>query len=141
LNTLENSCLFLGRVLMGLYFIIPAISKINKFEGTSAYMEQHNVPMVSLLLVLTIIIQLVGGVAIIIGFKGKVSAFILAGLTLLISLFMHDFWGMTEGVARSHELQNFLKNMGIIAGLLIITGLGTGKFSLEGRKVTEPERR
>jgi putative oxidoreductase len=97
--------------------------------------------MVSLLLVLTIIIQLVGGVAIIIGFKGKVSAFILAGLTLLISLFMHDFWGMTEGVARSHELQNFFKNMGIIAGLLIITGLGTGKFSLEGRKVTEPERR
>ncbi|TWX52218.1 DoxX family protein [Colwellia hornerae] len=136
MNIIENSCLLVGRLLMGLYFIIPAISKINKFEGTSVYMEQHNVPMVPVLLVVTIIIQLVGGAGIIVGFKSKESAFILAGLTLVISLFMHNFWGMAEGLARSHELQNFFKNMGIMAGLLMITGLGTGKFSLEGCEVT-----
>jgi len=134
---IENSCLLLGRFLMGGYFIMPAISKLNNFSGTSAYMEQHNVPMVSVLLVVTIIIQLVCGAAIIAGFKGKQSAFILAGLTLVISIFMHNFWGMAEGVARSHELQNFFKNMGIMAGLLMITGLGTGKFSLDQRKTTD----
>jgi len=122
---------------MGGYFIMPAISKLNNFSGTSAYMEQHNVPMVSVLLVVTIIIQLVCGAAIIAGFKGKQSAFILAGLTLVISIFIHNFWGMAEGVARSHELQNFFKNMGIMAGLLMITGLGTGKFSLDQRKTTD----
>ncbi|NQZ87948.1 MAG: DoxX family protein [Saccharospirillaceae bacterium] len=137
MNMIENSCLLLGRFLMGGYFIMPAISKLNNFSGTSAYMEQHNVPMVSVLLVVTIIIQLVCGSAIIAGFKGKQSAFILAGLTLVISLFMHDFWGMEEGIARSHELQNFFKNMGIMAGLLMITGLGTGKFSLDQRKKSE----
>lgn len=100
-------------------------------------MEQHNVPMVSVLLVVTIILQLVGGAAIIVGFKGKTAAFLLAGLTLVISFFMHNFWGMEEGLARSHELQNFFKNMGIMAGLLIITALGTGKLSLDQRKVTE----
>jgi len=134
---IENSCLLLGRFLMGGYFIMPAISKLNNFSGTSAYMEQHNVPMVSVLLVVTIIIQLVCGAAIIAGFKGKQSAFILAGLTLVISIFIHNFWGMAEGVARSHELQNFFKNMGIMAGLLMITGLGTGKFSLDQRKTTD----
>jgi putative oxidoreductase len=122
---------------MGVYFILPAIRKINDFAGTSAYMEEHNVPIVSVLLVVTIIIQIVAGVAIIVGFKGKQSAFILAGLTLVISIFMHDFWGMEEGIARSHELQNFFKNMGIMAGLLMITGLGTGNFSLDQRKVTD----
>jgi len=137
LNMIESSCLLLGRFLMGGYFILPAISKINNFTATSAYMEQHNVPMVSVLLVVTIIIQLVAGAAIIVGFKGKVSAFVLAGLTLVISLFMHDFWGMEDGLARSHELQNFFKNMGIMAGLLMITGLGTGKFSLDQRKTIE----
>ena len=97
-------------------------------------MELHNVPMVSVLLVVTIIIQLVAAVAIIVGFKGKVAAFILAGLTLVISIFMHDFWGMEDGLNRSHELQNFFKNMGIMAGLLMITALGTGKFSLDQQK-------
>lgn len=43
---------------------------------------------------------------------------------------------MEEGLARSHELQNFFKNMGVMAGLLMIIGLGTGKFSLDHRKVT-----
>jgi putative oxidoreductase len=137
LNMVESSCLLFGRLLMGGYFILPAISKINNFSGTSTYMEQHNVPMVSVLLVVTIIIQLVAGTAIIVGFKGKQSAFILAGLTLVISLFMHNFWAMEEGIARSHELQNFFKNMGIMAGLLMITGLGTGKFSFDQRKAIE----
>jgi putative oxidoreductase len=137
LNMIESSCLLFGRFLMGGYFILPAISKISDFSGTSAYMEQHNVPMVSVLLVVTIIIQLVAGAAIIVGFKGKQSAFILAGLTLVISLFMHNFWVMEEGIVRSHELQNFFKNMGVMAGLLMITGLGTGKFSLDQRKSIE----
>jgi putative oxidoreductase len=136
MNMIESSSLLLGRLLMGIYFIIPAIGKITNFSGTSTYMEQHNVPFVSVLLVVTIIIQLAAGTAIIIGFKGKIAAFILAGLTLVISFYMHDFWSMEEGIARSHEFQNFFKNMGIVAGLLIITGLGTGKFSLEQHKVT-----
>ena len=133
MNYFENACLLSGRALMGLYFILPAISKITGFEGTSAYMAAHNVPMIPVLLVLTIIIQLSAGSALILGFKGKWAAFLLAGLVLVISLFMHNFWDYEEGTERAHELQNFFKNMGIVAGLLVIAGLGTGKFSLDQR--------
>lgn len=133
MNYFENACLLSGRALMGLYFILPAISKIADFEGTSAYMATHNVPMIPVLLVLTIIIQLGAGSALILGFKGKWAAFLLAGLVLVISLFMHNFWDYEEGMERAHELQNFFKNMGIVAGLLVIAGLGTGKFSLGQR--------
>ncbi len=131
MNYFENACLLSGRTLMGLYFILPAISKIADFEGMSTYMAERKVPMISVLLVATIIIQLAAGSALIVGFKGKWAAFLLAGLVLVISLFMHNFWHYPEGMEQAHEAQNFFKNMGIIAGLLVIAGLGTGKYSLD----------
>ena len=128
---IENTCLLFGRFLLGLYFILPGISKITGYEGTVAYMEAHNVPMISALLPLTIVMQLALGAALIVGFRGKLAAFLLAGLTLVISLYMHNFWGFAEGVERNHETQNFFKNMGIMAGLLMVAALGTGRFSID----------
>jgi putative oxidoreductase len=133
MNYFENACLLSGRALMGLYFILPAISKITGFESTSTYMAAHNVPMIPVLLVVTIVIQLSAGSALILGFKGKWAAFLLAGLVLVISLFMHNFWDYAEGMERAHELQNFYKNMGIVAGLLVMAALGTGKYSMDQR--------
>jgi putative oxidoreductase len=133
MSYIENACLLTGRVLLGLYFILPGVGKIADFAGTSAYMEQHHVPMIPVLLVLTIVIQLAAGSALIVGFKGNWSAFLLAGLTLVISIFMHNFWDLAEGMERAHETQNFFKNMGIMAGLLMVAALGTGRFSLDQR--------
>ncbi len=132
LNHFEAACLLTGRTLLGLYFIIPAIGKITDFEATNAYMVQHNVPLIPVLLVITIIIQLGASASLIVGFKGKWSAFLLAGLTLVISLFMHNFWDI-EGPDKAHEMQNFFKNMGLMGGLLAVSALGTGRFSLDNR--------
>jgi putative oxidoreductase len=128
---IENTCLLIGRFLLGLYFILPGISKITGYEGTVTYMEVHNVPMISALLPLTIVMQLVLGAALIVGFRGKLAAFFLAGLTLVISVYMHNFWDFAEGMERNHETQNFFKNMGITAGLLMVAALGTGRFSID----------
>ncbi len=114
-----------------LYFILPGISKITGYEGTVTYMEAHNVPMVSVLLPLTILMQLGLGAAIIVGLRGKLAALFLAGLTFIISVYMHNFWDLAEGMDRNHETQNFFKNMGITAGLLMVAALGTGKFSID----------
>jgi putative oxidoreductase len=51
---------------------------------------------------------------------------------------MHDFWTLVEGLARTHETQNFFKNIGIMAGLLVVSSLGTGCFSLDNRKPKNP---
>ncbi len=131
MTMIENACLLIGRFLLGMYFILPGIGKITGFDTTASYMQEHNVPFIPVLLVLTIVIQLSLGGAIILGFKGKFAAFVLAGLTLVISLFMHNFWDYSEGMERNHETQNFFKNMGIMAGLLVVAGVGTGRFSLD----------
>ena len=133
MQLIETTCLLVGRLLLGLYFILPGIQKITDFEAMSAYMQAHDVPLIPFLLPLTILIQLSTGAALIVGYKGKIAAFLLAGLTLVISIFMHDFWGMEEGVARMHEMQNFIKNMAIMAGLLFVVAQGTGKFSIDNR--------
>ena len=63
-------------------------------------------------------------------------SFLLAGLTLVISLFMHNFWDI-EGPDQAHEMQNFFKNMGLMGGLLAVSALGTGRFSLDNRFKTQ----
>ena len=133
MRIIENICLLLGRLLLGTYFILPGLQKISNYQGTTDYMLAHSVPATASLLPVTIALQIILGLAIIIGFKGKFSAFILAGLTLVISVYMHDFWSMVEGLARTHETQNFFKNMGIMAGLLMISSIGTGWLSLDNR--------
>ena len=133
MQPIQTLCLLFGRFLLGMYFILPAIQKITEFGKMSAYMQAHDVPLISILLPLTILIQLTAGAALIVGYKGKFAAFILAGLTLVISIYMHNFWSMEEGVARMHEMQNFVKNMAIMGGLLVVVAQGTGKFSIDNR--------
>lgn len=119
---LQRALLLTGRALLGLYFIVPGITKITGWTATSAYMAQHGVPLVPVLLVLTIVLQIGGGICLVIGYRAGLVALLLAGLTLLISLFMHDFWNVYEGGDSGHELQNFIKNLAIMAGLLFVAG-------------------
>lgn len=109
-----------GRVLLGLYFLIPGISKIVGFGGTAQYMATHGVPFVAVLLPITILVQIGGGAALLVGWQTRAVAVILAGMTLVISVFMHDFWNVYEGLTQQNETQNFIKNLAIMAGLLTL---------------------
>jgi len=132
LSTNSSIVLLIGRIIVGLYFLLPgAIAKIFNYDFMYEYMVDHEVPFTHVALVLTIIIQFFCSIGIIIGWNSKISAFILALLTILISYYMHDFWDMAAGMEQEHELQNFVKNMGIMAGLLILSGSNPGKYSLK----------
>tara|TARA_B100001121_G_scaffold308358_1_gene332190 strand:- start:209 stop:631 length:423 start_codon:yes stop_codon:yes gene_type:complete len=118
---IEKTCITIGRVLLGLYFLLPGISKIPTYEFTAEYMTSHSIPLVSILLPITIVLQLVLGIALIIGFRIKESALILAALTIFINIGMHDFWNEYPNTDAGHETQNFVKNLAIFAGLLVLS--------------------
>jgi putative oxidoreductase len=124
---IDNLLIFSGRLLLGLYFVAPGVLKIVGFDDTSMYMAQHGMFAVPLFLVLTIALQVTGGICLFVGYRVRLVAFVLAGLVLVISLVMHDFWNVYEGGDQAHELQNFIKNMGIMAGLLVIAGAAPTK--------------
>ncbi|MDT0595972.1 DoxX family protein [Glaciecola petra] len=130
---LENISILIGRVLLGLYFLLPGIQKVLQFDTMLAYMTRHEVPFTQMLLVITLVLQIVAGLALISGFKVKVFAFSLAILTLIINFYMHNFWSLPEGGDVARETQNFVKNLGIFAGLMVLSGFGAGAISLDAR--------
>ena len=118
---MEKTFITVGRLLLGLYFLLPGISKIPTYAGTTEYMLLHNIPLASILLPITIVLQVGLGVMLIIGYRIKESALILAALTIFINIGMHDFWNEYPNTDSGHETQNFVKNLAIFAGLLVLS--------------------
>ncbi|MDG2146503.1 MAG: DoxX family protein [Porticoccaceae bacterium] len=120
LKKYDNYYFVLGRTLLGLYFIVPGMSKVAGYEGYLDLMASKGVPLVEVLLPLTILIQVGAGLFLIAGKNLRVSALLLFGLTILINLFIHNFWALAGDPGQAHETQNFVKNLAIAAGLLVL---------------------
>ena len=118
---MEKTFITVGRMLLGIYFLSPGVSKISSYGLTYEYMMLHNIPLVSILLPVTIFLQIVLGSMLIIGYRIKESALILALLTIFINIGVHDFWNEYPNIDSSHEIQNFVKNLGIFAGLIVLS--------------------
>lgn len=122
MDIIQKYLFLTGRTLLALYFILPGAMKVMNFSGTAEYMAAHGMVLIPFFLVLTIVIQIGGGLCLALGYRVQPVAFVLAGLVLIISIVLHNFWVMEDGVQRAHETQNFIKNMAIMAGLLVLAG-------------------
>ena len=120
LKKLDSTFFIVGRSLLGLYFILPGFSKVFDFASTLALMRMKGVPFSLVLLPVTIVVQLLGGIFLVLGRNLRLTAFILFGLTIVINLFIHNFWALTGDPSQGHEIQNFVKNLAIAAGLLVL---------------------
>ncbi len=118
---MEKISITTGRILLGLYFLYPGITKISRYDFMVEYMTLHNIPLINILLPLAIVLQIVLGLMLITGYRIKEPALILATLTIFINVGMHDFWNTYPGTDAGHEMQNFVKNLGIFAGLLVLS--------------------
>jgi putative oxidoreductase len=116
----------LGRFILGIYFLLPGLAKFTSYDFHIEYMASKGMMFIPFFLILSGLMQVGGAVALFAGFQVRITAF--------LSLVMHDFWTLEEGLQRSHETQNFFKNMGIMAGLLILTNAGAGAFSVDNHK-------
>jgi putative oxidoreductase len=120
LKKFDNLFFIIGRSLLGLYFIGPGLSKVFDFMATLTLMRMKGVPFSSVLLPLTIVIQLLGGIFLILGRNLRLTSTILFSLTIIINIYIHDFWTLGGDPSQAHEIQNFVKNLAIAAGLLIL---------------------
>ena len=120
LNKIDSLSFIIGRSLLGLYFIGPGLSKVFDYASTITLMKIKGVPFSSLLLPATIAIQIFGGLLLILGRNLRIASFVLFGLTIIINIFIHNFWVLEGDPTQAHELQNFIKNLAIAAGLLVL---------------------
>ncbi|GGK31259.1 DoxX family protein [Aliivibrio fischeri] len=110
-----------GRLLLALYFLIPGIMKFVSWDMHIQLMEKHEMPFVPVLLGLAGVFQIGAAILLIANRFTWIVALLLAGLVLVINVSLHDFWNYS-GMEGAHEMQNFIKNLGIFAGLLVLSG-------------------
>ena len=116
-----------GRVLLALYFLLPGIAKFVSWNMHVELMEAHNMIMVPALLAIAGIVQIGGSVCLLLNKQVVFCALGFAVMVLLINLNLHDFWNAYEGIDAKHETQNFVKNLGIFAGLLLLAAVDMEK--------------
>ena len=112
-----------GRIFLAVYFLIPGISKFTSWDSSVALMEAHNMSMIPVWLVIAGTAQVVGSTSLLFNKHVVICALGFAVMTLLINFNLHDFWNTYEGVSNDRELQNFYKNLGIFAGLLLLAAV------------------
>ena len=123
MKILKNLLINIGRVILALYFLLPGIGKFIAWDDQVALMEAHDMKMVPFLLAVVGIIQILGSVSLLLNKYVVICALGFAAMTLLININLHDFWNVYEGVSAEHEAQNFYKNLGIFAGLLLLAAI------------------
>ncbi|QJR19548.1 DoxX family protein [Pelagibacterium halotolerans] len=115
-----------GRIFLALIFILAGLSKIPAIEGNVGYMEMFGVP--GLLIWPTILLEVVGGIMLAIGFKARWAAAALGAFSLVAALIFHtDF-------SNQMEITNFLKNVAITGGMLYVIAFGPGALAVDARK-------
>ncbi|HQZ45198.1 MAG TPA: DoxX family protein [Usitatibacteraceae bacterium] len=128
-TTLRNTAAALGRILLGLLFVISGFGKITGFAGTAGYMASQGMPMAEALLVGAIAVELVGGLMLVAGFKARWAALAIAAFLVPTSLIFHNPIG-PEGAA---QMTQFLKNLSIMGGMLVVAAFGPGAWSIDRR--------
>jgi len=122
-HTLQHAAELVGRAMLAAIFLISGYGKITAYAATAGYMASQGVP--GALLPLVIATEVLGGLAILVGYQTRITAFLLAGFTLLSALiFHHDF-------ANQIQMIMFLKNIAIAGGFLLLVVNGAGAWSLD----------
>lgn len=131
-NTVQQIAPLLGRILIAFIFIPAGIMKITGFSASAGYMASKGLPMVNILLVLTIIIELGGGIMVLLGWRASEAALVIFLFLIPVSVVFHGFWSIED--PGDVQMRMFMKNVGIMGGLLVIAGMGSGPLSLGGNK-------
>ena len=135
LDSLKTPLVLVGRILIAFMFMQSGYGKLTDLTGTAGYIASGGLPDSTALAGLTGVFELVAGLAILIGFKARWAALVLAGFTLVAAILYHRYWTAPADQQMIMQLL-FTKNMAIAGGLLVIAALGTGPASLDARKTT-----
>lgn len=117
-----NSIALLGRLMVAYIFVSAGWMKLNFYADTAQFMQSMGVP--AALLPLTILLELGGGLALILGLQTRLLALALAGFSILTALMMHSGTNPQDGI-------QFMKNFAMAGGLLFVALHGAGHFSLD----------
>ena len=130
--TAQSQMLLVGRILLGLLFLVAGIRKIMLYSGSVAYLTKLGFPAPEAMTVLAILIELGGASLLILGWQTRRVSWLLVLFVIIATAMAHRFWEF-DAPQYANQMNHFLKNVAIIGGLLYVAVLGAGALSLDGK--------
>ena len=129
---LQGPLTLAGRILIAVLFLASGLSKVSKFQATVLYVASKGVLFPEVALAAAAAIELVGALLLILGWRAAWVAILLAGYCVVTAVLFHHFWAVPPDQLVAQQV-NFLKNLSIAGGLLMVAGLGAGPWSWDAR--------
>lgn len=120
--------ILVGRILLSIMFILAGYSKLTAIAGTAGWFGSLGIPAPTLVAIAAGVVELVGGLAILVGFKTRIAALVLAAFTIAATLIAH-----TDLADQMQQLL-FMKNLAVTGGFLILAAAGAGALSVDARR-------
>jgi putative oxidoreductase len=128
----NDALLAVGRIVIAILFVMSGLEKVMDLNGTAAAIGGKGLPLPQVLAIATVIVELGGGLLIIVGWQTRLVALALAIFSAVAAYFFHDFWHYPPGAEHTDNMIHFMKNVSIIGGFLMLCAAGAGRYSLDG---------
>jgi putative oxidoreductase len=128
----QGAVVLLGRFLFALIFVMAGANHFNK--QTIGYAASQGVPLASIAVPLSGVIAIAGGLSILLGYRAKLGAWLIALFLVPVTLVMHKFWTVQDPTMAQLQMILFMKNVSMLGGALLISQFGAGPFSLDARR-------
>lgn len=133
MNNASNKFYPIGRALIGVLFAVSGINKILGFSYVAGWMASSGLPMANVLLAVTIVLELGGGLLLISGFQAGLAAAALALFLVPVTAIFHAFWS-ADAAGFQGQLTHFLKNVAVLGGLLMVYGAERLRTTEQGKQ-------
>ena len=129
----QNPLALAARILLALMFVLAGFSKLAGVEGPVGYIASKGLPLPQVGAAIALLVEIVGGIALIVGWNARWAAAVLAVFTAAASVIFHNFWAVPADQAMVQNLM-FMKNVSVVGGLLAIVAFGAGALSLDAKR-------
>jgi putative oxidoreductase len=130
MDSVEKFVPVLGRFLLALVFVLSGYGKIWGIGTTAGYMASHGIPLPNILVYGVVLLELGGGLALMVGLFTRPLALIFALYLVTLALVFHNYWAMPE--AQMHAQQTaFMEHLSMLGGMLYVFAFGAGPWSLD----------
>jgi putative oxidoreductase len=130
---MNHTAMLAGRILLSLVFLIAGYRKLMGVAASAGYFAKLGFPMPDVMVWVAIAIELGGGILLLLGWKARWAAWLLALFTLIAAFAAHRFWEV-DPAQYANQMNHFLKNLAIVGGMMFVAAVGPGALSVDGRR-------
>lgn len=123
MNDIEKTLFLVGRVLVGFFLLIMGMNHFGNLEGMTTMVAEVGLPAPMVAVVVTGVLLVLAGLSFLVGFHPPMGVLAASLFFVPVTLVMHDFWAITDPVAREQELSIFLRNVGFLGAILLFLAI------------------